>query len=269
MYNKPKRCWRKPNPHRPNFKDAPKPYPATWFFDNMAFIGDESVSCFIVESSEGLILIDAMFPEQKYLEMIEQGIADLGLDPKDLKLILLTHGHFDHFGYADRLREKYGCRIYMSEIDEKAARSSQEKPYGLSFTMDDHIEDGQDIVLGDTSIHCVATPGHTEGCMSFIIPVYDEGREHHLALWGGTGIIPTADKKAYLESVVKFDKVCDEFDVDAEISNHPFVDNSIARLEVVRNIVDGVANPFIIGKDAYKRYENMFYELCRSKMRQA
>ena len=57
--------------------------------------------------------------------------------------------------------------------------------------------------------------------------------------------------------------------VDAEISNHPFVDNTILRLELLRNIVDGVPNPFIIGRDAYKRYENMFYELCLRKMKES
>ena len=132
--------------------------------------------------------------------------------------------------------------------------------------MDGYLEDGQDFTLGNTTIRCVLTPGHTPGCFSFIIPVYDEARPHYLGLWGGTGITPESDKEAYLDSVKKFDLVCDEFGVDAELSNHPFVDNSIQRLEVLRNIVDGVPNPFIIGRDAYKRYEQMFYQLCKSKI---
>ena len=102
--------------------------------------------------------------------------------------------------------------------------------------------------------------------MSFIIPVTDEGRPHHLALWGGTGILPDSDKEAYLASVEKFSQICDGYEVDAEISNHPFVDNSLLRLEVIRNIVDGVPNPFVIGREAYRRYERMFYDLCKSKM---
>ena len=263
---KPKRrTWRVPRPHRPNFADA-KPYPATWFFDNMAFIGDDSVSCFLVETSEGLILMDAMFPGEKYLDMIERGIRDLGCRCEDLKAVLITHGHDDHFGSADILRDRYGCKLYMSRTDDALGRSQPKKPYGLRFEMDGYLEDGQDFTLGDTAVHCVLTPGHTQGCMSFIVPVYDEGRPHHLAIWGGTGVLPTSDKAAYLDSVVKFDKVCDQYEVDCEISNHPFVDNSIQRLEVIRNIAEGVPNPFVIGQDAYKRYEKMFYDLCRAKM---
>lgn len=48
--------------------------------------------------------------------------------------------------------------------------------------MDGFLTDGEDFTLGDTAIRCVWTPGHTEGCMSFIIPVLDEGRSHHLAI---------------------------------------------------------------------------------------
>ena len=258
--------WRKPNPHRPNFGQELSPYPATWFFDNLGFIGDESVACFLAKTSAGLLLLDAMFPEEHYLDMIETGIRDLGCDPADLKAVLLTHGHFDHFGLADQLREKYGCKIYMNAIDEQLAKSRAGKPFGLHYDMDGTLDDGEDFVLGDTAVRCVHTPGHTPGCMSFVIPVYDEGREHHLALWGGTGVTPETDKEAYLASVKKFSAVCESFQVDCEISNHPFVDNSILRLEVLRHICDGVPNPFVIGREAYRRYEQMFYDMCLARM---
>lgn len=260
------KSWRKPNPHHPNFGQEAKVYPATWFFDNVGFIGDEIVSCFLVRTESGLILIDAMFPEEKYVNMIETGIADLGCHPKDLKAVLITHGHFDHFGFADRLRNKYGCKLYMNSIDEALAKSKTEMPFGLSFDMDGSLDDGQDFILGNTAIHCVQTPGHTPGCISMIIPVFDEGRPHHLALWGGTGVTSETDKKAYLNSVEKFSQICSSYSVDAEISNHPFVDNSLLRLEVLRHICDGVPNPFVIGQEAYKRYERMFYDMCKAAM---
>ena len=260
--------WRTPQEKKPDFKKKYDPYPTTRFFDQAAFIGNPCVCCFIIETSEGLILIDCMWPGEEHLDMIHEGIKVLGYEMKDLKVILLTHGHPDHYGSADVLRAESGAKIYMSKIDYDFARGPQKGPFDpMSFEVDGFLEDGQDVTLGDMTVHCVWTPGHTPGCMSFIIPVTDEGRKHNLALWGGTGLLLESDKQVYLESVEKFAAVCDQYGVDAEVSNHPFVDNGIERLEVIRNICNGVANPFVIGRDAYKRYEDKFRQMCIEAMK--
>ena len=261
--------WRPVRPHKPNFIGRiPAVYPATRFFDQLCFIGNIGVCCFLVETSAGLVLLDCMDPDQRCVDIIENGIRELGHTPDELIAIMITHGHGDHWGKAGYFREKYGCKIYMSETDYAMASAPQPAfvPWEpLDYAMDGYIEDMGTYTFGDITITAVHTPGHTKGCMSFIIPVTDEGRPHKVALWGGTGLIPGADPDAYMESVVRFRKVCDEMGVDGEISNHPFVDNMIERLEVIRNIVDGVANPFVIGVEARHYYEDMFYNLAKRK----
>ena len=103
--------------------------------------------------------------------------------------------------------------------------------------------------------------------MSFVIPVTDEGRPHLVALWGGTGVPWTmSDKVDYLESCIRFADITAKLGVDAEISNHPFVDGLIGKLDIIRTITDGIPNPFVIGTDGYKYYERMFANLCLAKM---
>lgn len=168
--------WRPVRPHKPDFMGkTPESYPATRFFDQLSFIGDPGVACFLLETGEGLVLLDCMNPDRR-------------------------------------------CVVH--------------------------------------------TPGHTKGCMSFIVPVTDEGRPHAMALWGGTGILPDSDPDDYLASVEKFHRVCAAEGVDGEIATHPFVDCSIQRLEVINHIVDGVPNPFVLGWDGYVYYENMFRALA-------
>ena len=82
------------------------------------------------------------------------------------------------------------------------------------------------------------------------------------ALWGGTGLPRNHELLQYRQSAISFSKLCDEKEVDVEIATHPFVDNRIERFEVVRSIVDGVANPYVIGRDNCRRYEQMFLNLC-------
>jgi len=175
-------------------------------------------------------------------------------------------------------REKYGTKLWMSETDEVWAKDldalpKKNIPVVLPFGMDGNISDGEIFCFGDARIECVWTPGHTPGCMSFIFTVYDEGRPHTCAIWGGTGPRKTLEEnRQLLESIHKFQTRTAERAVDVAISNHPFMDNGIARLAICRNIKDGVCNPFVIGQDANKRFELMYqrtYEKVVAKMEQA
>ena len=233
-------------------EDYETPYPATRFFDQLSFIGTLAVCCFLVESSEGLVLLDCMNPGQLYIDIIEQGIRDSGHSPDELRAIMITHGHGDHWGEAGYFKSKYGCKVYMSEVDYQfASNVPDQTPWkSIDYSMDGYLEDMGRYSFGDTTITVVHTPGHTPGSMSFLVPVTDEGRPHMLSIWGGAGVrTPGADLDSYLESVEKYKKVCRDFHVDCSVQTHPFIDNGIQKLEIIRNISRGVQNPFIIGEE--------------------
>ena len=61
------------------------------------------------------------------------------------------------------------------------------------------------------------------------------GRPHNIALWGGTGLLPDVNIYQYLMSLDKFTKVCDEYNVEGAISNHPGRDNGIVPPRKPRN----------------------------------
>ena len=111
------RSWRPGRPHVQNRvrMGQGENIPPTKFFDNVTFIGSTYVGCFLVETSEGYVMLDNMC--NRDAQYIEQSMIEAGADPADLKAILITHGHMDHFGNAGYFREKYGTKIYMSEID--------------------------------------------------------------------------------------------------------------------------------------------------------
>ena len=255
--------WRNSRFQIPDFsKTEPLVCPPTKFFDNMSFIGDEFVGCFLLETEKGLVLIDCMNQDNRSIAIIEQGIFDLEKDINQLHAIIISHGHGDHFGKADYFQGKYGANIYMSKIDYELSKKVQPglswKP--VNFKVNHFLKDRETLDFGDVQIKSVFTPGHTPGCFSFLIPVTDEGRFHTVALWGGAGIVKGSNVSDYLSSWEKFSKICRENKVDGEIATHPFLDMGIKRLEIVRNITDGVPNPFVLGENGYRYYEKMFYD---------
>ncbi|MBQ6221467.1 MAG: MBL fold metallo-hydrolase [Solobacterium sp.] len=261
------KSWRKPNSVKPPFGSAWTAPPATRIFDNVSFIGNVIVGCYVVETGDGFILIDCMEPDDQSRDTIVQGIADLGLDIHDLKAILISHGHFDHYGQADWFRRNYGCKLYLGETDTVLAKTvALDKWPVIGYDIDCYYNDGEILKFGDLEIMTVLTPGHTKGCYSFILPVYDEGRKHMAGMWGGSGLLPDSDPYDYRASLDKFTKLCREYHVDVELCAHPTLDNGLERHELIRKIVNGVPNPFVIGEEGFAYYMTQYYDLVEETM---
>lgn len=265
------KTWRTSRMQKPDFdKTDLTVCPATRFFDQLSFIGDEVVGCFVLETSEGLVMLDCMNPDQRSIDIIEQGFVDLGLDIRDLRAILISHGHGDHYGRAEYFKEKYGAKLYLSEIDYNLAKTPCDwTPWQeIDLPVDHFFQDGEELTFGDTTIKAVLTPGHTPGCFSFIIPVTDEGRPHRMGMWGGSGLLQDSDVHAYMDSLKKFTAICREYHVDGEIASHPSLDMGLLRLQMVREIVDGVPNPFVLGEEGYHYFEQRFYRMAERALEQ-
>ena len=169
-----------------------KEFPAHRVFGNVYFIGTPQASSHIVDTGDGLILLDSGFIETLYILLARMEM--LGLSPRDIKYIVHTHGHIDHFGATRALVELYGCKTFIGKEDAECARGHNDLSYCPEFEMrydpfepDVLLSDGDEIKLGNTVITCHHTPGHTEGCMSYLFDVTDGKETFRAALHGGSG----------------------------------------------------------------------------------
>ncbi len=167
-------------------------FPAHKIFGNVYFVGNANASCHIVDTGDGLIMLDSGLIETLYIVL--SGMEKLGLSPRDLKYIVHTHGHIDHFGATRALVELYGCKTFIGKEDAECARGNNDLSWcpefeiGFeSFEPDVLLSDGDEIKLGNTVITCRSTPGHTAGCMSFFFDVTDGDKTFRAALHGGSG----------------------------------------------------------------------------------
>ena len=247
---------------RANRADDPVIEP-TRIFDNVYAIGSVGTVAYVIQTSAGLIMIDALSPNELESRLLP-GFARLGLDPAQVKIILVAHGHADHFGGAAHFQQRFGSRVYVSPPDwnlmEAPARGRGPATAAAvpPPKRDANLEEGSPITLGDVTVRVVAVPGHTPGSMGFIFPVMDRGQKHVAALFGGSwltpGLLSDDAMGTFIGSVARFKEAARAAGVDAWLQNHPLMvpfQEWVSRLGA-RNRTD--PNPFVVGAASYQMF---------------
>ena len=235
---------------------APAPGQA---FDNLYYVGSAWVSAWVLQTSEGLILIDALNNRKEATELIEGGMRRLGLDPAQIRWILVTHGHGDHYGGAQMLADRYGAHVVASEIDWQMMENGLEfdsRVWDRPPHRDIAVRDGDTMTLGDTTVRFMVTPGHTLGTVSPVFEVRDHGQKHQAMIWGGTSFNFGRDMArldSYIAQTERMRGLAAQWGIDVALSNHPGFDGTVAKLKARASAAPGARNPFVGGPEGVDR----------------
>lgn len=249
----------------------PTPDRATWYappfkvFDNLYWLGTRQHSSWALQTSAGLIIIDTNFAWATEPEIID-GLVTLGLKPADIKYVVISHAHGDHDQGAAELQRRYGAKVVMGTPDWEATLRRPPTAAGGVPTRDIAVgSDGMKLVLGDTTMDIVFTPGHSPGTLSYVFPVKHEGRTVMVAYSGGTltGAFgtDTARWEEYIASQRRIGQAAANAAATVLLSNHSEYDGAYtkARLMAAPRQV-GEDHPFIVGEDAVQRYFTVMTE---------
>jgi glyoxylase-like metal-dependent hydrolase (beta-lactamase superfamily II) len=149
------------------------------------YVGTEGLAAYLIHTPAGAILIDGTMAENA--AAIERSVVARGVKMRDVKLLLLSHAHFDHAGGLAALKRASGARLVAGAGDRTALESGVppgETTYGVvrfpAVTVDRAVRDGERVTLGGVSLTAVATPGHTPGCTSWSLRLQHKGRPVHV-----------------------------------------------------------------------------------------
>lgn len=206
---------------------------------NVYFVGTYQASSHLIDTGEGLILIDTGYSETAYLVL--DSIYRLGFNPRDIRYIINTHWHGDHVEATAAFADLSGAKTLIGRDDaEKATKY---------FAPDILIGDGDTLTLGNTEIRFVHTPGHTKGTISFFFDTEEDGKSYRVGSFGGAGLNTMVKdafdfdgcREAYLNSLerLKAEKV------DVFIGNHTWNNDTYGKS---LKLLEGGGNDFIDGK---------------------
>jgi metallo-beta-lactamase class B len=237
------------------------PLPPTRVFDNLYFLGRHSVTAWLYGTEDGYILIDGLNNDEEAEKYILGGMRELGLDPKAIKHILVTHGHGDHYGGADYVAETLGLEVTMTEPDwQLVARIGTHPRFGPPPKRGIAVEDGQVLEFGTSQLTVHMSPGHTPGTVSPIFEVSDNGARHTVMLWGGTGFNFGPHGPTFLEyakSARKMRKLAAQAGVAVFLSGHPRRDGTGDLLSQLGTREDGDSHPFVRGQEGYALFTTL------------
>ena len=215
-------------------------------FDNLYFVGIGEVGSYVIETSDGLILIDTLWDNEGYLDSHLGNIREVGLDPMDIEYVIILQGHRDHYGGARTLQGVIDAQFGIAEED----RNMMVDDFGeWAPRIDFVIEEGDSLTLGDTTLNFELTPGHTPGTTSIRFSVFDNGTEH-LAYFHGGPALRTKDPEAGQIFIDDLRRIREIPGIEVQIANHFDIHASGApdlfgRAELLANRQPGDPHPWV------------------------
>lgn len=227
-----------------------QPYQA---FDNVYYVGLCWVSAWIIKTPEGAILIDTL--HEPFADQLIANIKAVGVDPKDIRYVLMTHGHFDHTGGAYKLKPLTNAQFVMTRKgwDEAIADALKSEKGPRPWKMipaDRVVKDGEEIRLGDQVVRVYETPGHTWGTASYTFTVKDGAKSYRAITVGGLGLnaIENASQvEGYIASIDRISTLVGSSSdpVQVHLTTHPFSNDLTEAAAQLKARKSGEPNPLV------------------------
>jgi metallo-beta-lactamase class B len=225
-------------------------------FDNVYYVGLQTVCAYLVTTNAGLVLIDTTWEETA--DAVLNNIRTLGFKPSDIKYIFVTHSHTDHLGGAAKIKQVSGARVAMSAEDWAV----KNRP---AIETDLVLKDGETIKVGDASFKFYVTPGHTPGATSIEYQVRDGGKTYRALSPGGLGMqFGPAETPVFLKSIERLKQLGPW---DAMISNHPWL-MPVTLDEIQKGLAArrGGPNPAVLGPQKINAWFDQVIAVTKQKL---
>ncbi len=177
--------------------DWTEPFPPFTIADNLYYVGSKGLASYLITTPQGHILINSNLEES--VPMIRTSMEKLGFKFSDIKILLISHAHWDHNAGSATIKRLTGAKYLVMEADVPAVESGGKSDFqygNLSLThypptkVDQVLRDGEEVKLGGSVLVAHLTPGHTKGCTTWTMKVQENGKTYNVVIVGSPNVNP-------------------------------------------------------------------------------
>ena len=245
------------------YADWTEPFPPFRIAGNLYYVGSKGLASYLVTTPQGHILINSNLVES--VPQIRASVEQLGLRFADIKVLLISHAHWDHNAGSAAIKALTGAQYMVMDADVPVVESGGKADfqYGNDPEMrtpvtkvDRVLRDGDEVRLGGAVLVARLTPGHTKGCTTWTLKVNDNGRTYNVVIIGSPNVNPgykLVGNTAYPQIAADFERtftVLKSLPVDIFLGAHGSYFDLPKKYERLKS---GATTPFV-DPDGYKAY---------------
>jgi len=173
----------------PGNADWSKPFPPVHVVGNLYYVGTYDLASYLITTPQGHILINTGLADS--VPIILANVEALGFKFSDIKILLATHGHYDHTAGLAEVKRLTGAKMMIEEGDVSVLESGGKTDFRWGddlnarfapVKVDRALKDGEQFTWGGTTLTVHHHPGHSKGASSFSLNITDGGKTYRVLI---------------------------------------------------------------------------------------
>lgn len=197
--------------------DWTQPFPPFKIAGNLYYVGSKGLANYLVTTPQGHILINSDLEEN--VPLIRSSIEQLGFKFTDIKILLISHAHWDHNAASDTIKKLTGAKYMVMDADVDVVESGGKTDFQYGNVasslyrptkVDRVLRDGEEVKLGGTVLVARLTPGHTKGCTTWTMNLQEAGKTYDAVIVGSPNVNPgykLVNNTAYPQIAADYEKM--------------------------------------------------------------
>ena len=175
--------------------DWTEPYPGHHVVGNIYYVGSRGLASYLITSPQGHILINSSLAVS--VPLIQESVEKLGFHFSDVKILLISHAHWDHCAGSTAVRALTGAKYMVMEQDVAEVESGGKLDFHYANSpdylyppakVDRVLHDRDEVRLGPNVLVAHLTPGHTKGCTTWTMKATEKGRTYNVVIMGSPNV---------------------------------------------------------------------------------